>query len=102
LVDQWPRKRAILGGTSPTAGQVTLAWAAAALMAWASRSAVNGGGGGATWLGSSAGRGGRPAQAQRRLVAQDPQELYEIAKRRDLPGRSKIGRDELARALGYK
>jgi hypothetical protein len=30
------------------------------------------------------------------------QELYEIAKRRDLPGRSKMGRAELARALGYK
>jgi hypothetical protein len=30
------------------------------------------------------------------------QELYEIAKRRDLPGRSKMGRDQLARALGYK
>ena len=28
------------------------------------------------------------------------QELYEMAKRRDLPGRSKMGRDELARALG--
>jgi hypothetical protein len=28
------------------------------------------------------------------------QELYEIAKRRSLPGRSKMGRDELARALG--
>ena len=27
-------------------------------------------------------------------------ELYEIAKKRDLPGRSKMGRDELARALG--
>jgi hypothetical protein len=27
-------------------------------------------------------------------------ELYEIAKRRDLPGRSKMGRDELARRLG--
>ena len=27
-------------------------------------------------------------------------ELYEIAKRRNLPGRSKMGRDELARALG--
>jgi hypothetical protein len=26
-------------------------------------------------------------------------ELYEIAKRRDLPGRSKMGRDDLARAL---
>lgn len=29
-------------------------------------------------------------------------ELYEIAKRRDLPGRSKMGRDELARKLGEK
>jgi hypothetical protein len=28
------------------------------------------------------------------------QELYEEAKRRELPGRSKMGRDELARALG--
>jgi hypothetical protein len=27
-------------------------------------------------------------------------ELYEVAKRRNLPGRSKMGRDELARALG--
>jgi hypothetical protein len=30
------------------------------------------------------------------------QELYEIAKRRDLPGRSKMGRDELARALNER
>lgn len=29
-------------------------------------------------------------------------ELYEIAKKRDLPGRSKMGRDELARKLGLK
>lgn len=29
-------------------------------------------------------------------------ELYEEAKRRDLPGRSKMGRDELAKALGHK
>jgi hypothetical protein len=29
-------------------------------------------------------------------------ELYEIAKKRDLPGRSKMGRDELARKLGEK
>jgi hypothetical protein len=29
-------------------------------------------------------------------------ELYQIAKQRDLPGRSKMGRDELARALGEK
>ena len=29
-------------------------------------------------------------------------ELYEIAKQRDLPGRSRMGRDELARKLGEK
>ena len=29
-------------------------------------------------------------------------ELYEEAKRRDIPGRSKMGRDELAKALGKK
>ena len=29
-------------------------------------------------------------------------ELYEIAKKRNLAGRSTMGRDELARALGYK
>ena len=29
-------------------------------------------------------------------------ELYEMAKQRDLPGRSKMGRDELAKALGEK
>jgi hypothetical protein len=28
-------------------------------------------------------------------------ELYEEAKRKDLPGRSKMGRAELARALGH-
>ena len=27
-------------------------------------------------------------------------ELYEIARKRELPGRSKMGRDELARKLG--
>jgi hypothetical protein len=30
------------------------------------------------------------------------QELYDEAKRKDLPGRSKMGRDDLARALGHK
>jgi hypothetical protein len=29
-------------------------------------------------------------------------ELYEIARQRDLPGRSKMGRDELARKLGER
>jgi hypothetical protein len=28
--------------------------------------------------------------------------LYEIARKRDLPGRSKMGRDELASKLGLK
>jgi hypothetical protein len=43
------------------------------------------------------------AVAQRRTGRATPrtrQELYEEAKRRNLPGRSKMGRDELARALG--
>jgi hypothetical protein len=30
------------------------------------------------------------------------EELYQEAKRRDLPGRSKMGRAELARALGHE
>jgi len=30
------------------------------------------------------------------------QELYTEAKRRNLPGRSKMGRDQLARALGHQ
>ena len=29
-------------------------------------------------------------------------ELYEMAKRRDVPGRSTMGRDELARRLGER
>jgi len=29
-------------------------------------------------------------------------ELYEIAKRKDLPGRSRMGRDELAKKLGVR
>jgi hypothetical protein len=44
------------------------------------------------------------AVARRRRTGGDEpltrQELYEEAKRRGLPGRSKMGRDELARALG--
>lgn len=46
------------------------------------------------------------AVAQRRRTgAASPktrQELYEIAQRRGLPGRSRMGRDELARALGER
>lgn len=43
--------------------------------------------------------------AQRKPGASGPKtgaELYEEAKRRDLPGRSKMGRGELARALGER
>lgn len=46
------------------------------------------------------------AVAQRKRTGSDTpktrQELYEEAKRRNLKGRSKMGRDELARALGRK
>jgi len=46
------------------------------------------------------------AVAQRKRTGGDSPksraELYEIAKQRDLPGRSKMGRDELARKLGER
>jgi hypothetical protein len=51
------------------------------------------------------GRQGAAVAQRKRSGGSSPktrQELYEMAKRRDLPGRSKMGRDELARALGYK
>jgi hypothetical protein len=54
---------------------------------------------------SALGRQGAAVAQRKRTGGSSPktrQELYEIAKRRDLPGRSKMGRDELARALGYK
>ena len=44
------------------------------------------------------------AAAQRKRTGGDAPktraELYELAKQRDLPGRSRMGRDELARKLG--
>ncbi len=49
------------------------------------------------------GKQGAAVAARKRTGASTPKtrtELYEIAKRRDLPGRSKMGRDELARRLG--
>jgi hypothetical protein len=49
------------------------------------------------------GKQGAAVAERKRKGASSPktrQELYEEAKRRDLPGRSKMGRDELARALG--
>jgi hypothetical protein len=51
------------------------------------------------------GKQGAAVAQRRRTGAASPKtraELYEIAKRRDLPGRSKMGRNELAKALGEK
>lgn len=51
------------------------------------------------------GKQGAAVAARKRTGGSSPktrQELYEEAKRRDLPGRSKMGRDELARALGQR
>ena len=51
------------------------------------------------------GKQGAAVAQRQRTGASTPKtraELYEIAKRRDLPGRSKMGRDELARALNQK
>jgi hypothetical protein len=48
------------------------------------------------------GKQGAAVAQRKRTGAASPKtraELYEIAKKRDLPGRSKMGRDELARAL---
>jgi hypothetical protein len=54
---------------------------------------------------SELGKQGAAVAQRKRTGASSPktrQELYEEAKRRDLKGRSKMGRAELARALGYK
>ena len=51
------------------------------------------------------GQQGAAMARRKRTGADGPKtraELYEIAKQRDLPGRSKMGRDELARKLGEK
>ena len=51
------------------------------------------------------GKQGAAVAQRKRVGGSKPKtraELYEIAKRRDLPGRSKMGRDELARALHEK
>jgi hypothetical protein len=50
------------------------------------------------------GKQGAAGAARTRSGASSPKtraELYEEAKRRDLPGRSKMGRAELARRLGH-
>ena len=54
---------------------------------------------------SALGKQGAAVAQRKRTGGSSPktrQELYDIAKRKDLPGRPKMGRDELARALGYK
>ena len=51
------------------------------------------------------GKQGAAVAARKRTGGSSPKtraELYEEAKRRNLPGRSKMGRDELARALGHR
>jgi hypothetical protein len=51
------------------------------------------------------GKQGAAVARRKRTGASGPKtraELYELAKKRGLPGRSKMGRDELARALGQK
>ena len=53
---------------------------------------------------SALGKQGAAVAQRKRTGGSSPktrQELYQIAKRRNLPGRSKMGRAELARALGY-
>jgi hypothetical protein len=50
------------------------------------------------------GKQGAAVAQRKRTGSSSPktrQELYEEAKRRNLKGRSKMGRDELARALGH-
>ncbi|HZZ96512.1 MAG TPA: hypothetical protein VFE19_05845 [Jatrophihabitantaceae bacterium] len=51
---------------------------------------------------SALGKQGAAVAQRKRSGASSPKtraELYEMAKKRDLPGRSKMGRDELAKAL---
>jgi hypothetical protein len=53
---------------------------------------------------SALGKQGAAVAKRKRAGTSAPktrQELYEEAKRRNLKGRSKMGRDELARALGH-
>jgi hypothetical protein len=54
---------------------------------------------------TAAGKQGTAAARRTRTSASPPKtraQLYEIAKQRDLPGRSRMSRDELARALGER
>jgi len=54
---------------------------------------------------SALGKQGAAVAQRKRTGGSSPrtrEELYQEAKRRDLPGRSKMGRAELARALGVE
>ncbi|HZT67585.1 MAG TPA: hypothetical protein VFA11_17485 [Acidimicrobiales bacterium] len=54
---------------------------------------------------SALGQQGAAVARRQRTGGRGPktrQELYDEAKRRGIPGRSKMGRDELARALGER
>jgi hypothetical protein len=54
---------------------------------------------------SALGKQGAAVAKRKRTDGATPttrQELYDEAKRRDVPGRSKMGRAELARALGHE
>jgi hypothetical protein len=54
---------------------------------------------------SALGKQGAAVAQRKRTGGSSPKtraELYELAKKRDLPGRSKMGRDELARKLGER
>jgi hypothetical protein len=48
------------------------------------------------------GKQGAAVAQRKRTGGSARAELYEIARQRDLPGRSKMGRDELARKLGER
>lgn len=51
------------------------------------------------------GKQGAAVASRKRTGSSSPKtraELYELAKKRDLPGRSRMGRDELARKLGVR
>ena len=51
------------------------------------------------------GKQGATVAQRKRVGAAAPKtktELYEMARQRDLPGRSKMGRDELAKKLGVR
>ena len=52
---------------------------------------------------SALGKQGAAVASRKRTGSSSPKtraELYELARKRDLPGRSRMGRDELARKLG--